>query len=246
MQWLRDGWLYVGFDDGELLTYRPNDNAELLAIEGLTILEEGTPVTRFDVHLENQSLVAAGGGIIRVWARPTEADTWKPRAIQPPGVKPSSQREAFVLVAWVDAYILIVYRHHGAMQVISHALFHSSNPCYRLWDPVAHSIIAEIGIEGPILSADVSPDRRLLVVSTSERYKVFEISSGSLDTSFPSPVVAEEPRVMRPVIFIHSGRSILGGRWGSAAMFYVESGSRQQTLPAPGHGCVRLLAVRPT
>lgn len=44
---------------------------KLLAIEGLTILEEETPVTRFDVHSENQSLVAAGGGIIRVWARPT-------------------------------------------------------------------------------------------------------------------------------------------------------------------------------
>lgn len=74
--------------------------------------------------------------------------------------------------------------------------------------------------------------------------------------------MAEEPRVMRPVIFIHSGKSILGGRWGSAAMFYVESGSRQQTLSAPGmesvyqhgidanllelgRGLVHVLAVRP-
>ncbi|KAJ8690442.1 hypothetical protein PTI98_011869 [Pleurotus ostreatus] len=230
MQWLWDDLLYLGFDDGELLAMSPNDNAKLLEIKGFIVLEEGTPVTQFHVHPENKGLVAAGSGLLRVWFRPNKADTWHAKAIQRPALRPSAQREAFVLVVWIDEHILMVYRHHGAM----------------LWDPVTHFIIAEICIEGPIISANVSPNRRLLAVSTAERYKIFEISSGSLETSFPSPVVAEEPRVMRPVIFIHSGKSILGGRWGSAAMFYVESGSRQQTLLAPGRGLVHVLASHHT
>ncbi|KDQ23943.1 hypothetical protein PLEOSDRAFT_170890 [Pleurotus ostreatus PC15] len=177
MQWLRDDLLYLGFDDGELLAISPNDNAELLEIKGFIVLEEGTPVTQFHVHPENKGLVAAGGGLLRVWFRPNKADTWHAKAIQRPALRPSAQREAFILVVWIDEHILMVYHHHGAM----------------LWDPVTHFIVAEIRIEGPIISADVSPNRRLLAVSAAEQYKIFEISSGSLETSFPSPVVAEEP-----------------------------------------------------